>query len=258
MRVGRVEAGGDSHFCEPDGDGVWLLEGSIAEGFTRGSRRLGAGEYRQLSPVQPGKILVVLGAFPLNQSLEEARQTAPKFAAKLPSVVIAPGDDVVVPSEIGDAVTVEPELAVVIGKRARRCSPEEALTAVFGYMCFNDVSHLPFIREQGDFLSAKSIDTFGPCGPWIDTDLAESDIYAGLAITAYVNEVVVHTGNTNEFTHRVGEVVSEATRYATLEPGDVISLGTPPGPVTAKVGDTVRIEVEKVGSLGNPIVAEGR
>jgi len=125
-------------------------------------------------------------------------------------------------------------------------------------MCFNDASHLPFIREQGDFLSAKSIDTFGPCGPWSDTDLAESDLYAGLAITAYVNEVVVHTGNTTEFTHRIGEVVSEGTRYATLEAGDVISLGTPPGPATAKVGDTVRIEVEKVGSLANPIVAEDR
>jgi 2-keto-4-pentenoate hydratase/2-oxohepta-3-ene-1,7-dioic acid hydratase in catechol pathway len=245
-----VEAGGEIHFCEPDGDGVRLLDGSIARGFTRGSRTLGAGEYRRLSPVQPGTILVVLGAFRHDNAV-------PEFAAKLPSAVIAPGAEIVVPPEIGDAVTVEPELAVVIGTRVRRGSLDDALAAVFGYTCFNDVTHLPFLREHGDLLRAKSIDTFGPCGPWIDTDLTERDVHAGLALTAYVNDVLVHTGNTKEFTHRVGEVVSEATRYYTLEPGDVISLGTPPGPALAEVGDTVRIEVEKLGSLTNPVVAGG-
>ncbi len=258
LRVGRVEAGGQIHFCAPDGDGVRLLDGSIARGFGSGSQRLGPGAYRQLSPLQPGTILVVLGAFRRDPVLEGADQTAPEFAAKLPSVVIAPGDAIVVPPEIGDAVTIEPELAVVIGKRARRCSPDEGLAAVFGYTCFNDVTHLPFIREHGDLLRAKSIDTFGPSGPWIDTDLTATDIDAGLAITAYVNDVLVHSGNTKEFTHRVGAVVSEASRYYTLEPGDLISLGTPPDPAIAKVGDTVRIEVEKVGSLTNPVVAERR
>ena len=194
------------------------------------------------------KILVVLGAF-------RPDQTAPELAAKLPSTVVAPGAAIVVPPEIGDAVTVEPELAVVIGTRVRRASPVDALAAVFGYTCFNDVTHLPFLREHGDILRAKSIDTFGPCGPWIDTGITDRDIDAGLAITAYVNDELVHTGNTKEFTHRVGEVVSEASRFTTLEPGDVISLGTPPGPALATVGDTVRIEIEKVGSLTNPVVA---
>jgi 2-keto-4-pentenoate hydratase/2-oxohepta-3-ene-1,7-dioic acid hydratase in catechol pathway len=256
MLVGRIEASGEVHFCAPDGDGVRLLDGSIAQGFELGESRLEPGEYRQLSPVEPGKILVVLGAFPRDQSREQARLSAPKFAAKLTSTVIAPGDEIVVPDEIGEAVTVEPELAVVIGTRVRRCTPDEALAAVFGYTCFNDATHLPFIREEGDFLRAKSIDTFGPCGPWIDTDLDEREISAGLAITAHVNGEVVHTGNTSEFTHSVAEVVSEASRFHTLEPGDLISLGTPLDPAVASVGDTVRIEVEKVGSLANPIVAE--
>ena len=73
-----------------------------------------------------------------------------------------------------------------------------------------------------------------------------------------MNDVLVHTGNTKEFTHQVGAVVSEASRHYTLEPGDVISLGTPPDPAIARVGDTVRIEVERVGSLANPVVAERR
>jgi 2-keto-4-pentenoate hydratase/2-oxohepta-3-ene-1,7-dioic acid hydratase in catechol pathway len=250
MRVGRVEADGEIHFCEPDGDGVRLLDGSIALGFTRGSHRLGAGEFRPQSPVQPGKVLVVLGAFRTDQAV-------PELAAKLPSAVVGPGADIVVPPEIGDAVSIEPELAVVIGTRIRRVAPEDAVAAVLGYTCFNDVTHLPYLREHGDILRAKSIDTFGPCGPWIDTEITERDVDAGLALTAYINDVLVHAGNTKGFTHRVGDVVSEASRYSTLEPGDVISLGTPPGPAVAKVGDTVRVEVERVGSLTNRIVAEG-
>src|SRR5262245_53691416 len=235
MRLGRIEVDGEIHFCEPDGDGVRILEGSIADGFTRGARFLAADEFRRLSPVQPGKVFVVLGAF-------RPGQAVPELAAKLPSAVIGPGAEIVVPPEIGDAVSVEPELAVVVGAEIRRASPDDALAAVFGYTCFNDVTHLPFLREDGDILRAKSIDTFGPCGPWIDTDITEHDVESGLALTAYVNEVLVHTGNTKEFTHRVGAVVSEASRYSTLEPGDVISLGTPPGPALARVGDTVRIE----------------
>jgi 2-keto-4-pentenoate hydratase/2-oxohepta-3-ene-1,7-dioic acid hydratase in catechol pathway len=206
--------------------------------------------------VQPGKILVVLGAFPRGQTREEARVVPPKFAAKLPSTVIADGEQVVIPAEIGTAVTIEPELAVVIGSHARRLSPEEAATAILGYTCFNDVTHLPFIREQADFLRAKSADTFGPMGPWIDTSVKVEDVTAGLAIRASVNGSVVHTGNTAEFTHRVSEVVSEASRFYSLQPGDVISLGTPPDPMTASVGDLVCIEVAGLGGLTNRLAGE--
>ena len=255
MRIGRIEAAGEVRFCEAVTGGVRLLTGSPATGFAPDSGLVADGEYRLLSPVQPGKVLVVLGAFP-RTSLEEARRTLPKFAAKLPSTVVAGGDEVVVPAEIGMAVTIEPELAVVIGSRTRRCSPAEAASAILGFTCCNDVTHLPFIREQADFLRAKSADTFGPLGPWIETELGVEEVAAGLAVRAFINDVVVHTGNTAEFTYTVGEVISEASRYYTLDPGDVISLGTPLDPSTATVGDTVRVEVERVGSLVNQLVGE--
>jgi 2-keto-4-pentenoate hydratase/2-oxohepta-3-ene-1,7-dioic acid hydratase in catechol pathway len=254
MRIGRVEVAGKTHFCERDAESVWLLQGSISDGFEREGSRIADGDYQLLSPVAPGKILVILGGFPRGQTLDEARRTAPRFAAKLPSTVIAAGESVVVPAEIGPAVTVEPELAVVMASTVRRGSPEEGLSAVLGYTCFNDVTHLPFIREQSDFLRAKSIDTFGPLGPWIETGIHESDVEKGLELRATVNGVVVHTGNTREFTHWVGEVISEASRFYTLEPGDLISLGTPLDPATARVGDVVGVEVERIGSLVNHLV----
>jgi 2-keto-4-pentenoate hydratase/2-oxohepta-3-ene-1,7-dioic acid hydratase in catechol pathway len=257
VRIGRVEVAGEVRFCQPAAGGVQLLSGSPASGFDEAGDRLSEGEYRLLSPVQPGKVLVILGGFPRAQPVEEARKVPPKFAAKLPSSVIAHGDEVVVPAEIGAAVTVEPELAVVVGSRARRCSSEEALSAILGFTCFNDITHLPFIRQESDFLRAKSVDTFGPLGPWIDTDLREEDVVAGLSIRASVNGTVVHTGNTADFIHTVSQVVSEASRYYTLEAGDVISLGTPLDPVTAGIGDTVCVEVDRVGSLVNYLVGEG-
>jgi 2-keto-4-pentenoate hydratase/2-oxohepta-3-ene-1,7-dioic acid hydratase in catechol pathway len=256
MRLGRVEVAGKILYCEAVEGGVRLLTGSLETGFQQTTDQLSDGTYRLLSPVQPGKILVVLGAFPRGQTRDEARAVPPKFAAKLPSTVIANGEPVVIPAEIGPAVTIEPELAVVIGFPARRLSPEQAPTAVLGYTCFNDVTHLPFIREQADFLRAKSADTFGPMGPWIDTSLTEPDVTAGLAIRASVNGAVVHTGNTAEFTHRVSEVVSEASRFYSLQPGDVISLGTPLDPMTASIGDSVSVEVERLGSLTNRLAAE--
>jgi 2-keto-4-pentenoate hydratase/2-oxohepta-3-ene-1,7-dioic acid hydratase in catechol pathway len=256
VRLGRAEVDGEVRFCEPDGEGVRLLEGSIADGFTRGARWVPGGDCRMLTPVQPGKILVVLGAFPGARTREEARRSPPRFAAKLVSTLVAQGESVVVPAEIGASVTIEPELAVVLGRRLHRCTPEEAPAGIFGYTCFNDVTHLPFIREEGDFLRAKSVDTFGPIGPWVETGLGEDAVRSGLAIRGLVNDIVVHTGNTGDFTHSVGEVVSEASRFYTLEPGDVISLGTPPSPATATVGDTVRVEIDGLGSLTNTLEGE--
>jgi 2-keto-4-pentenoate hydratase/2-oxohepta-3-ene-1,7-dioic acid hydratase in catechol pathway len=256
MRIGRVDVAGEVLYCEAVEGGVRRLTGSPESGFEQTAEQLSDGTYRLLSPVQPGKILVVLGAFPRGQTRQGARTVAPKFAAKLPSALIADGEQVVVPPEIGTAVTIEPELALVIGVHARRLSWEQGAAALLGFTCFNDVTHLPFIREQADFLRAKSVDTFGPMGPWIDTSVTEEDVTAGLAIRASVNGSVVHKGNTAEFTHRVGEVVSEASRFYSLQPGDVISLGTPLDPVTARVGDTVCVEVEGLGSLTNRVVSE--
>ena len=94
MRIGRVEVAGEVRFCQPVAGGVQLLSGSPAGGFEQDRDRLSEGEYRLLIPVQPDKVLVILGGFPRNQPVEEARKTPPRFAAKLPSSLIVHGDEV--------------------------------------------------------------------------------------------------------------------------------------------------------------------
>jgi 2-keto-4-pentenoate hydratase/2-oxohepta-3-ene-1,7-dioic acid hydratase in catechol pathway len=159
----------------------------------------------------------------------------------------------VIPSWVESGIFAEPEIAVVIGKTVKDASVEEASAAIFGYTAFNDVTLLDAIRNGGDYLKAKSLDTFGAIGSWVTTDVTEKEIEAGLSLRAFVNDEVVHEGNTKFFTHSVAETVSTASQLCTLFPGDLISLGTPPNPAPIDRGDTVRIEVESVGSVISPV-----
>ena len=142
---------------------------------------------------------------------------------------------------------------MVIGQTVKDATPAEASAAIFGYTCFNDVTLLDAIYNGGDYLKAKSLDTFGAIGSWVTTDVTEKKIAAGLSLRAFVNDELVHEGNTSLFTHSVAETVSEASRLCSLYPGDLISLGTPPNPAPIQRGDVVRIEVESVGSVINPV-----
>ena len=167
--------------------------------------------------------------------------------------MIANHDTVVIPSWIDKGIYGEPEIAVVIGTTVKDASPEEASAAIFGYAAFNDMTLLEAILNGGDYLKAKSLDTFGAIGSWVTTDVTEKQIESGLSLRGFVNDELVHEGNTRLFTHTVAETVSAASRLCTLFPGDLISLGTPPNPAPIDRGDTVRIEVESVGSVINPV-----
>lgn len=247
MRIGRIggPGGAPPSFCDVQDDEVDLLDGDPFAGPTRAAGRLPLQGAQLLVPVVPTKVLVVLGAFVASDT--------PRLAAKLPSSLQASGSPVVVPAWVTSPVTVEPELAVVIGRRVKDASPDVAAGAIFGYTCFNDVTVLDYLRRDGDYLRAKSLDTFGPVGPVVVSDLTEQDVEAGIGIRAVVNGRVVHEGNTRRFVHPVREVVSAASRICTLEPGDVISLGTPPGPAEVRPGDDVVVEVEGVGRLRSTV-----
>jgi 2-keto-4-pentenoate hydratase/2-oxohepta-3-ene-1,7-dioic acid hydratase in catechol pathway len=249
VQFGRMDTEDGPKYCEIGDDYVAVIEGDIYTDRTAvGPHRPLAG-VELLMPIVPSKILVVLGAFPGARTLEEARAVPPKFSAKLISTLIANHGTVVIPGWVEAPIYGEPELAVVIGKTVKDATLAQASDAVFGYTCFNDVTLLDAIRNGGDYFKAKSLDTFGAIGSWVTTDVTEEEIAAGLSLRAFVNDEVVHEGNTKLFTHSIAETVSEASRLCTLLPGDLISLGTPPDPAPIAPGDIVRIEVESVGSV---------
>ena len=213
------------------------------------------------APLRPGKIVCV--GLNYRDHAEESGQpvpTSPVLFAKLPSSVIGHLDDIVLP-KISDEVDYEAELAVVIGRRTQKVEVAEAIDHVLGYTCLNDVSARDLQLADGQWVRAKSLDTFCPIGPHIVTADEIPDPQA-LAIRCVVNGEVVQDSSTKEMVFGVAELVSFISQAITLEPGDVISTGTPPGvgfartpPVFLQPGDRVRVEIDGVGVLENGVVS---
>ncbi|MDP9352028.1 MAG: fumarylacetoacetate hydrolase family protein, partial [Chloroflexota bacterium] len=154
----------------------------------------------------------------------------------------------------------EVELAVVIGRRARDVSADEALDYVFGYTVCNDVSarDLQF-SEGGQWTHSKTLDTFAPMGPYIVTADEVPDPQS-LQLRCVLNGETMQDSNTADMLFPVAELIQFLTRGMTLEPGDIISTGTPQGvgvsrkpPVFLKSGDQVRVEIERLGGITNPV-----
>lgn len=145
----------------------------------------------------------------------------------------------------------EGELGVVIGRRARRVPREEALAHVLGYTCVNDVSVRDLQKKDGQWARAKGFDTFCPIGPRIVAGLDPSD----LRITTRVNGQVRQDSSTADLIFDVPTLIAFCSQHMTLEPGDVISTGTPAGVGNLAPGDVVEIEIAGIGVLRNPVVA---
>lgn len=184
----------------------------------------------------------------------------PVVFAKLTGCITGPGVPIVVPPDTQE-VDYEAELAVVIGRRCRSISAAEALDYVAGYTCMNDVSARDFQRGDGQWIRAKSQDTFGPMGPYLVTSEDIPDPQS-LPIRCSVNGKTLQNSNTRMMIFGVRELIAFISRGITLEPGDVISTGTPHGvgfaqkpPLFLKPGDEVVVEVEGVGKLSNPVRA---
>ena len=170
---------------------------------------------------------------------------------KTPSCVVGQSDAIVLPRE-SNLVQEEAELAVVFGKRCRGATRANALDYVFGYTCANDVSERNWQSGDLQWWRAKSSDTFGPIGPFIVTGLNPGN----LAIEARLNGEVVQKSNTSDLLYDVPTIIEWVSKVMTLEPGDLILTGTPGTTATLNPGDTVEIELDGIGVLSNPVVAE--
>ena len=212
-----------------------------------------------LAPVQrPGKI-VAIGRNYREHAAEEGVDppAAPLVFAKLPSSVVGPSDEVRWDPELTTQVDWEAELAVVIGRTARRVSEADALGHVLGYTCLNDVSARDLQFGDGQWVRGKSLDTFCPMGPALVTADEIPDPQA-LAIRCTVNERVVQDSTTALMYFGVAAIISHCSQAFTLEPGDVIATGTPGGvgvfrdpPEFLADRDVVTVEIERIGTLRN-------
>ena len=174
----------------------------------------------------------------------------PLMFLKPPSSVIADGGAIVRPDGY-DRVDYEGELGVVIGTRARNISRERALEIVAGFTCVNDVTVRDLQKKDGQWARAKGFDTFCPIGPRVVAGLDPSN----LKIQTRVNGVVKQDSSTSDLIFDVPTLIAFVTRHMTLEPGDVISTGTPAGVGNLAVGDVVEVEIEGIGVLRNPVIA---
>jgi 5-carboxymethyl-2-hydroxymuconate isomerase len=183
----------------------------------------------------------------------------PLLFAKWQSAVIASGEPIVIPPGV-EQVDYEAELAAVIGTRVKRASVENALEAVDGYTCLNDVSARALQFADGQWTRAKSIDTFCPIGPRVVPRDEVGDPQS-LRISCRVNGETMQDASTGDMIFGVAELIAYVTETMTLEPGDVLATGTPPGVALGRAdgrylqrGDTVEVEIERVGVLTNPVV----
>jgi len=187
--------------------------------------------------------------------------SAPLLFAKWPNALIGPGEPIVIP-RVSKQVDYEAELGVVIGERVRGVSEENALEAVRGYLCLNDVSARDLQFSDGQWTRGKSPDTFCPIGPRLVPAADVPDPQA-LGIRSVLNGEVMQDSTTANMIFTVAEVIAYASQTMTLEPGDLIATGTPAGvgafrnpPVLMKGGDEVTIEIDGLGVLTNPVQAE--
>jgi 2-keto-4-pentenoate hydratase/2-oxohepta-3-ene-1,7-dioic acid hydratase in catechol pathway len=218
-----------------------------------------------LAPVvpEPGKT-VCLGLNYYDHAAESGREKPvyPWFFLRSTTSLLAHGEASPRP-RVSEKFDYEAELAVVIGKRARHVKREDALDYVFGYACFNDISVRDYQKRTPQWTIGKNFDRTGALGPLLVSADELPAGGAGLAIQSRLNGQVMQDANTRDMIWDVAETIALLTECLTLEPGDVIAMGTPAGvgqsrtpPVWMKAGDTIEVEIEGIGLLVNTIEDE--
>jgi 2-keto-4-pentenoate hydratase/2-oxohepta-3-ene-1,7-dioic acid hydratase in catechol pathway len=231
---------------------VYLLDGSPLGEWSRGEAIGHLGELALLAPATPTKIVCVGRNYAAHAAEHKAEvPKEPLIFFKPPSSVIGPGAPIVLTPQ-SKQVEHESELALVIGRRCRNVSADEAWRYVLGVTCGNDVTARDLQRQDSQWTRGKGFDTFCPLGPWLVTGLSESEA-ADLEVTCRVNGGVRQRDNTGEMVFPPAQLISYISAIMTLEPGDVIMTGTPAGVSPIVEGDEVEVEVEGVGILKNPV-----
>ena len=207
-------------------------------------------EVKLLPPVKPSKIVCVGRNY--SEHARELGNEVPKeplLFLKAPSAVISEGESIIIPKQ-SNQVEHEGELAIVIGRACKNLNENDnPMDYVYGYLCLNDVTARDLQRKDVQFTRAKSIDTFCPISPFIETELDVSD----LRVQTRVNGVIKQDGRTAQMVFPVPFLIRYISNQMTLVPGDIIATGTPSGVSQLKDGDVCEVEIEGIGILRNPV-----
>jgi len=219
-----------------------------------------AKKVKLLPPVDKPEKIICIGQNYIDHCREQGVKPPEKpiIFAKFWNALNGPYDPVLIPS-VSDKIDYEVELAFVIGKKAKGVSREKAMNYVAGYMVLNDITARDIQKSDGQWIRGKTSDTFAPCGPWLTTRDEVNDPH-DLPISLKVNGKMMQNSSTSNLIFNIPYLIWFITQNITLQPGDIISTGTPPGvgftripPVFLKPGDVVEAEVGGLGALCNNI-----
>jgi len=230
-------------------DKIGEIQGDMFSEYRRREAKTPLADVKLVAPCEPSKILCVGRNY-----VEHARELGnevpkvPLIFMKPPSSIISNGDSILLPPQ-STQVEHEAELVVVIGRRARNVTAEDAKQYIFGYTIGNDVTARDLQKTDGQWTRAKGFDTFCSFGPWIDTEFDPSDA----VVTCRVNGQMRQMASTRDMVFNVGTLIAYISSVMTLEPGDLIFTGTPAGVGELKDSDVVDVEIEGLGKLTNKV-----
>lgn len=260
MRWLRYTLSGRTAYGIVEGDRVVEVAGDPFAGFEKTGQVHALGDVKIELPVVPGTFYAVGMNYPAHvremaakRGMEPDLPKQPDVGYRANSGLIAHGEPIIVPAEATEAINYEGELVAVVGKRAKGLSEAEALSCLLGYTIGNDVSERTWQKSDKTLWRAKNTDTFAPMGPWIETDVPDLD---ALETTVRVNGEVSSKFRTNEMLFGVATFLSTISRYITLQPGDVLWMGTDGTSPNLKDGDVVDVEITGLGVLTNPVRRE--
>ncbi len=261
MKIARFkDKAGQLKYGIVEGDRIALAGGDPLNGLHPTRTRVALADVRLLAPIAPVNVLALGQNYKAH--VEEGGDKLPKapiLFMKATSAVIGPEAPIVIPKVAAAMVDYEAELALIIGKTARKVKEREALSYVIGYTCANDVSARDCQAADGQWIRAKSFETFCPLGPWIETDLNPMNC----RVRCRISGETLQDASTSLMIFNIPSVISYLSAGMTLLPGTVLLTGTPAGvgfarkpPRFLKPGDVAEVEIGGIGILRNRVIAE--
>jgi 2-keto-4-pentenoate hydratase/2-oxohepta-3-ene-1,7-dioic acid hydratase in catechol pathway len=249
MRICRYQVHETIGYGLIEGDNIAIITPDPYSKWKRTGNTIYLAKARLLAPCVPTKVVAVgLNYIDHASELSMDVPKEPVLFLKPTTAVIGQGEAIVYPA-MSHQVDYEAEIGVVIKRTAKNIKEEDAGNYILGYTCANDVTARDLQRTDGQWTRAKSFDTFAPLGPYIDTEFDPT----GVKVESILNGVVMQSSTTDRMLFKIPFLVSFISQVMTLNPGDVIMTGTPPGVGPMQPGDKIIVRVEGLGILKNDV-----